>query len=241
MKTIEFYSDIYGLADTVPILKTSEALPKWVSTLRSDYKQNQKEKTHLYRCPGIFDLFSTGYIVTAWHDMTINTDGENYRWEIPSQELAVLMSASQLAQSHSHKTVAKHLPRPQWAHPSVLKINTPWHVVAPKNVKFLITQVPYPDSYEFTALNGILDPGISTEINIQLIAVDLNNDKLTWNFVSGILPPGLTLGPNGIISGIIKPIYNILSVDDVWNDTFWNTNNYDRLEVQLHLRGNKEL
>jgi hypothetical protein len=168
MKKIEFYSDVYGLADTVPILKTSEALPKWVNTVRADYKQNQKEKTHLYRCPGIFDLFTTGYIVTSWHDMTIHTDGENYRWEIPSQELAVLMEASQLAQSHSHHTIGKYLPRPNWAHPSVLKINTPWHVVAPKNVKFLITQVPYPDSFEFTALNGILDPGISTEVNIQL-------------------------------------------------------------------------
>lgn len=175
MKKIEFYSDIYGLADTVPVVKTSEALPKWINTVRADYKQNQKEKTHLYRCPGIFDLFTTGYIVTAWHDMTIHTDGENYRWEIPSQELAVLMEASQLAQSHNHRTIGKYLPRPNWTHPSVLKINTPWHVVAPKNVKFLMTQVPYPDSFEFTALNGILDPGISTEVNIQL----------NWNILNG--------------------------------------------------------
>jgi len=168
MRKIEFYSDVYGLASMVPILKTSEALPKWVNTLRADYKQNPKEKSHLYRCPGIFDLFTTGYIVTAWHDITLKTDGENYGWELPSAELQILMGANQLAQAHSHRTTAKHLPRPPWAHPSVLKLNTPWHVVAPKGVKFLITHAPYPDSFEFQAMNGILDPGISTEINIQL-------------------------------------------------------------------------
>lgn len=168
MLNIEFYSDIYGLKDTVPIIKTSEALPRWVAVERAHYKQNQKEKSQLYRCPGIFDLFTHGFIIPAWHDITLETDGDQYRWELPNQDIQVLMGSNIVAQAHSHKTIGKNLPRPPWAHPSVLKINTPWHVIAPKGVKLLITALPYPDSYEFQALNGILDPSISTEVNIQM-------------------------------------------------------------------------
>ena len=166
--TIEFYSDIQGVADAYPIVKPTDVLPNWISMVREDYKQSDKSQSHLYRCPGIFDLFNHGYIVTAWHDLQLQTDGENYGWMVPNDDLKELMGANQLAQIHSHRTVGKYLPRPQHAHPSVLKLNTPWHVIAPRGVKLLITAVPYPDTYDFEALTGILDPGISTEINIQM-------------------------------------------------------------------------
>lgn len=168
MRKIEFYSDVYGLADTVPVVKPVDCLPKWVNLARADYKQSDKEKTHLYRCPGIFDLFTHGYIIPSWHDISFKTNGEGYQWEVPSKELLKLKPNEDIASAHSHKTIGKHLPRPKWTHPSVLKLNTPWHVIAPKGVKLLITAVPYPDSYDFEALTGILDPAISTEINIQL-------------------------------------------------------------------------
>ena len=85
MRKIEFYSDVYGLADTVPVIKPIDCLPKWVNIVRADYKQSDKDQTHLYRCPGIFDLFNHGYIVPAWHDISFKTDGENYAWEVPSK------------------------------------------------------------------------------------------------------------------------------------------------------------
>jgi len=168
MRKIEFYSEVHGLADTIPIVKPAECLPKWVAMLRADYKQANKDLPHLYRCPGIFDLFKTGFIVPAWHDITFKTDGENYSWEVPSKELLKLKRNEDIASAHSFKTIGKYLPRPSWAHPSVLKLNTPWHVIAPKGVKLLITAVPYPDNFHFDALTGILDPAVSTEINIQL-------------------------------------------------------------------------
>ena len=56
--TIEFYSDIQGVADAYPIVKPTDVLPNWISMVREDYKQSDKSQSHLYRCPGIFDLFS---------------------------------------------------------------------------------------------------------------------------------------------------------------------------------------
>ena len=168
MKRIEFYSEIYGLADTVPILRTSEVLPKWISLVRNEYKQFPKDRSHLYRCPGIFDLFNYGYIVPAWHDLKIKSDGEHFGYEIPSQNLVDLRGSETLAQAHDKNTVGKYLPRPPWAHPCVLKINTPWHVITPRGIKLLMTALPYPDSFEIEALTGILDPRVSTEVNLQL-------------------------------------------------------------------------
>ena len=78
MRKIEFYSDVYGLSDTVPIVKPADCLPKWINLVRADYKQSDKEKSHLYRCPGIFDLFTHGYIVSAWHDISFKTNGDGY-------------------------------------------------------------------------------------------------------------------------------------------------------------------
>jgi hypothetical protein len=168
MTKIEFYSDVYGLADAVPIVRPSSELPNWVSLARMDYKQQPKNASHIYRCPGIFDLFNYGFIIPAWHDITLTPTTNNFKWEIPDDRLIDLMGSTYVAEAHDSSTIGKHLPRPHWTHPCVLKINTPWNVLAPKGVKFLMTAVPYPDSYEFQAVSGILDPAISTSINIQL-------------------------------------------------------------------------
>jgi hypothetical protein len=48
-----------------------------------------------------------------------------------------------------------------------MKFNTPWNVIAPKGMKFLMTAVAYTDTYEFEASTGILDPSYSTELNVQ--------------------------------------------------------------------------
>ena len=176
MKRIEFYSDINGVAETWPISRPTEHIPRWVNLVQNDYKQSDKLQSHLYRCPGIFELYKTGFILPAWHDIKLTTDGENYGWLLPNDELKQLVGSHHIAKVHSHKTIARYLPRPPWSHPSVLKLNTPWHIVAPRGVKFLITAFPYPDSYEFESVNGILDPSISSELNVQL----------NYNVVNGV-------------------------------------------------------
>jgi len=50
----------------------------------------------------------------------------------------------------------------------IVKFNTPWHVITPKNVKLLIMPLSYTDNFDFASVSGILDPSISNEINIQL-------------------------------------------------------------------------
>ena len=62
-----------------------------------------------------------------------------------------------------------------------------------------------------------------SEVNLQLEAVDLNDDTLVWKLISGKLPKGLTLSENGVISGIIVPDVYQFSPDVVgWSNSKWN-------------------
>jgi hypothetical protein len=76
-----------------------------------------------------------------------------------------------------------------------------------------------------TTTNDLLGTFLDgTEINLQLNAIDLNNDTLSWNVISGSLPPGLTLDSNGLISGIIKPaVYSFSNQVVGWSESKWNT------------------
>lgn len=48
-----------------------------------------------------------------------------------------------------------------------------------------------------------------TQVDIELEALDLDNDPLTWSLIDGELPAGLSLSPDGVISGIVEPFVNL--------------------------------
>ena len=167
MTKIEFFSGVSGVAETFPIRASREVIPKWVYSAKADYVKNKdKRDIHIYKCPGIFDMYMTGYIVSSWHDIEIETDGDRFRITIPDAKLETLLG-KQAVQEQTHLGVAKFLPQRPWSAKSILKINTPWHVMAPRGIKFLMTAIPYTDYFDFESCTGILDPALSTEINVQ--------------------------------------------------------------------------
>ena len=166
MKKIEFFSTISGLAETFPIKPVQEMIPKWVYAAKSDYMKSDKRDIHIFRCPGIFDMFSTGYVVTSWLDIELKTNDVGFNVTIPDPTLQEMLGKD-VVQSQTHDGLVKHIPKKPWAVKSILKINTPWNVIVPKNIKLLMLPLPYPDTFEFECAIGLLDPSISSEINIQ--------------------------------------------------------------------------
>lgn len=166
MKKIEFFSTITGIAETFPIKPAQEVIPKWVYAAKTDYMKSDKKTIHVYKCPGIFDMFSTGYIISSWIDIELRTNSEGFSVTIPDPTLQEMMGKD-IVQSQTHDGIAKHIPKKPWAVKSILKLNTPWNVVLPRNIKLLMLPLPYPDTFEFESCIGILDPSISTEINLQ--------------------------------------------------------------------------
>lgn len=173
MKKIEFYSTVPGLPDLFPIVHAKDALPTWAKSARSSYinkkKQTVGRMNHIYQCPGIFDLLSEGYILPMWHDVVISTNGDldSFNWTVPSSALTELSPETSLIEPQSNG-VGAIMPIKPWSLNTLLKVNTPWHVVAPRGIKLLILPIAYPDSFEFESSIGILNPGHSNEINIQL-------------------------------------------------------------------------
>lgn len=179
---VEFFSTIDGVADACPIVSAKDYKPNWMHRARTDYKEKIKKAEgrldHIYQCPGIFDLAKTGYVITMWHDVIIETNGTNdFKWTIPTSDIIDLADGKDII-SRQVTGLETLMPVKPWASSALLKINTPWHVVAPKGVKFLMIPYPYPESFELESSIGILDPSISSEINVQAFW-NVPNGKVT--------------------------------------------------------------
>lgn len=174
---IEFFSTVEGVADVYPVQLASQYKPKWVENAKAEYIKREnipQRQLDLYRCPGIFDLMATGFVVYLPWDITIVTanDGAQVSWNYPSSTLPDLLGYDLVA-IHSANGVAKHLPTRSFSIKPIIKFQLPWHVVS--LVKMLAIPIPYPDSFEFESVQGILDPAISTEVNPQV----------RWNVLNG--------------------------------------------------------
>lgn len=168
MKEIVFFSTVPGLADTFPIYHARDVLPQWLQTARLEQLKGDKRDQTIVRCPGIVDILTTGYIISTWHDFDINIDRDGKVYFLaPDEKITKMLPDKDSLQMQNGDGMAKHLPKRPWSHPNILKINTPWNVLAPKGLKFLVLPIPYTDAFDFESNMGILDPGYSTELNIQ--------------------------------------------------------------------------
>ncbi len=182
MRKITFFSSVDGVADAFPVDYARNFKFNWVESVRKNYKEvaekNQHKRfNHLARCPGVFDLINTGFIIPMPWDITIETDGDSmhFGWNMPTKDIEDLFD-SPVITAHMPNGIAKHLPTRPFSLESIIKLNTPWHVITPPDVKFLMIPIPYPDSYEFENVIGMLDTSVSSEVNFQL----------RWNVTNGI-------------------------------------------------------
>ncbi len=139
-----------------------------------DYKRQKaniitpQKSTHLMQCPGIFEMFKQGYIVKAWFDfvITTNKNRDGFDWRIPTEALLNFADADVVT---THQTqINKFIPKRKNQINNIVKIMTPYHIVAPKGVKLLFMPLPYNDHFDFESTVGILDPQDCTELNVQL-------------------------------------------------------------------------
>ena len=167
---IKFVSRVKGISDLFPVIKASEYKRKWVDKVKKDYKQNHKEHQHLMRCPGIFSLLNEGYIFTTWHDVIIKTKkGEQgFSWEIPMRkDDKEIFFVPEIIEAQT-EDITKWFPKKKEQTDTIVKLNSPINVIAPKGIRLLISPIPYPEQFDFECVPGILNPLDSTEINIQL-------------------------------------------------------------------------
>jgi hypothetical protein len=169
MKTIQFYNTVPGVSDMFPIVEAKNYKPDWIKKTKEDLVKNKTVGKNLMFCPGIFDLYKTGYIVTMWYDVVIKTekDKPGFSWQVANSSLGHLTNIK-FIDTHADN-ISKHIPRRKGTIESIVKINTTWNIIVPDNLKFLCIPICYPDHHNYESYTGILDPSMSSEINIQLM------------------------------------------------------------------------
>ena len=161
MKTV-FVNTVPGLRETWPIEPMSKHLPKWINIARQDYIQNKhSKKNHVFRCHGIADLYKAGFVIRSWHDVEVTADENNISIRRPNK-----LESEYAVDVQRGDDIAKFIPKRPWSSKSILKLNTPWHLIS--GTRFLMLPLPYSDDHVFEACPGVLDPSISTEVNVQM-------------------------------------------------------------------------
>jgi len=184
MKTIEFFSTIPGVAEAFPIIEAKNYKPDWTKSAIKDLSERKNKKdfhydtgrfTHVSYCPGIFDLFKTGYIVPMWYDVNIKTEKNKpgFSWEVADKNFGAL-SDMKFIDTHNEK-ITDFIPKRKGTSNSIVKINTPWNVIVPEGLKLLCLPLNYPDHYDYESTTGLLDPSQSSELNVQM----------NWNVENG--------------------------------------------------------
>ena len=220
---IEFFNSESSALDNFPIIESKNLKLKWVKRVREDFQNQIEEGTdknpefkHLSRCPGIFDLFKYGYIIPLLKDIIIKPKGKEFQFMYPDN----VAHSSFGIDWQSTELIAKS----PWSADFIIKIDTGWHVIAPKGVKFLLLPIAYPDTFTFTSTTGILDPSIATEINFQMY----------WNSTESetIIRAGTPLGhliplsekKYDMVQRIMNQRYRVWleKLNSLFTFTFWN-------------------
>ena len=165
---IEFFHTEPSIIENFPIIESKDLKLQWAKKTRENFENHVKSGTttkpyftHLARCPGIFDLFKYGYVISLHKDLIIKPVDNDFEWQ-------TVAGGSYQIKGIDHPNVDL-ISKPPWANQTfMVKIETGWHVIAPKGVKFIMLPISYPDTFDFTATTGILNPAIATQINFQL-------------------------------------------------------------------------
>ena len=163
---IEFFHHEPSIIESFPIIESKDLKLNWIKRAKEDFQNHVKKgynnkpgHEHLTRCPGIFDLFKYGYIISLHKDIVIR----------PKQVPNILTPYQREVELATFHESSMHLiAKPPWTAKFIIKITTGWHVIAPKGLKFLILPIAYPDTFDFTAAIGIFDFATGTQLNVQM-------------------------------------------------------------------------
>lgn len=173
-QTIEFYSKVPGLKEIYPIKPAKELPLPWraESMKRSaEWEKDYMRPTHgaAHKCSGIMGFVQTGWVVTAWHDFVIvtNGDGKTLEWKFANERFlsATLEGAPLGVFGPALFGELPMTPLPASTVQSVLKVHTPWFYSVPDGWGLLMLPLDYTKETRFTSAIGVLNPRISRQIN----------------------------------------------------------------------------
>jgi hypothetical protein len=184
-KELVFYSDRPYIDQMGFIVENSKLNRSWVKKAKSDFDKkllinSQERIMSPHKCPGIHHITNIGYIIKCEREFAIETDHSDEYLRIHSAEGGIIDTKNidnfhkqQLEKEGSHFNFLKgdflgNYVKPKNAIKDVIKLKTSFNVHPTRDVIFLILPVPYSDDDRFISVSGILDPLLSSQINVML-------------------------------------------------------------------------
>lgn len=158
---------------------------------RQDSAKRWKELSQIYdadnhvgtlRCSGITQLTQVGWLLTAWHDFVIRTngDGKSVEWIVPNKSVShALGNADPITRFHPHQYAdldGAHLPAQTVK--SLVKVHTPWRFRITPGWGLLMLPLEYTSEARFTAAIGIVNHRHADQLNPVLYWHVMNGETL---------------------------------------------------------------
>jgi len=162
---IEIWSDIPGLADVIPVQKSSHFMPEWFLKTPRWSKEEKGMRTDqgrtIKQCPAVSEFMSMGITIPLWCDLKVTIqDGGASEWHSPREIFKFSY--------HDQDQLADYLPN--YAKPAfVLKTHCPWKIKTPPGILLLQLPMLWHFNPIFTVAAGIIWSEFQHEINQQVM------------------------------------------------------------------------
>jgi len=162
---IRFFNLIDGVATHYPIQPASSYRP-WLKQPNEELKElNRHLHTarcpftrrigNIAKCPGISQINSTGYVLPSPVDIRIVSSQDDLHIDLPTQDIPISINYHTLPYSSPN------------THTKILKFDFGWRVQASHDILLQFLPIQYTEENRFTSTTGILDPLLSSTINVQ--------------------------------------------------------------------------
>jgi hypothetical protein len=184
---VEFVNIVPGVSDLMPIIPAKEIKHKWVSKAAQSFANYRKEpnwnthfsRNHTVRCPAIFLTQRTGWVLRAWQDFVIETNGSDvgftYRYPTEFKKLA-----DPHISWHSTEQYYDFMEswRPDTLH-TIIKYHSGWRAYIPSDYFLLEMPVGFSDENRFTVIPGLFDGDQGVfQLNVQMLWHQKNGSTL---------------------------------------------------------------
>jgi hypothetical protein len=161
---LRFFNIIDGVAPNYPITPATSQRP-WLKQPNEELTQLRYQLKHarcpftrrignVAKCPGIASITSTGYTIQTPVDIRIVSSPTDLHIDLSTNEFLI-----------NYHTLPYSCPN---THNKIIKFDFGWRVQASNDILLQFIPIPYTEENRFTSTTGILDPQISSTLNVQL-------------------------------------------------------------------------
>ncbi len=171
-----FYTEYPEITESYPIIPASDYKRKWVKSCSLAFKKyanvtdGRASTATVMKCPGMRNVMEAGYIITTWHDFTIETKDDEFEVFYPNFLHEFLKSVNfknRLIESFDTRKSPMKIPTGNnFKH--IIKIFSPYCFDVPKGYELMILPIQYDDDPKFTACSGSID-GFHSDFNIHVL------------------------------------------------------------------------